>query len=130
MDSQDDLNINKASNFAENRRNRKIHTKPDDRILDTAPKRLSSVMDMNVLLSQNNYLHFGITYPTCRFYKDNWLLNHKNQAALKKSSKNASTVLLGDSIVAGFIRYPKIWYKLFDENTINCGIGGDKIQNV
>ena len=130
MDSQDDLNINKASNFAENRRNRKIHTKPDDRILDTAPKRLSSVMDMNVLLSQNNYLHFGITYPTGRFYKDNWLLNHKNQAALKKSSKNASTVLLGDSIVAGFIRYRKIWYKLFDENTINCGIGGDSIQNV
>ena len=28
MDSQDDLNMTKASNFAENRRNRKIHTKP------------------------------------------------------------------------------------------------------
>ena len=37
--------------------------------------------------------------------------------------------MLGDSIVAGFLRYLNIWYKLFDENTINCGIGGDKIQN-
>ena len=127
MDSQDDLNMTKASNFAENR---KIHTKPDDRILETTPKQVSSVMDMNVLLTQNNYLRFGITYPTGRFYKDNWLENHKNQAALIKSSKNASTVLLGDSIVAGFLRYPNIWYKFFNENTINCEIGGDKIQNV
>ena len=85
---------------------------------------------MNVLLTQNNYLHIGITYPTGRFYKNNWLKNHKNQAALIKSSKNVSTVLLGDSIVAGFFRYPNIWYKFFNENTINCGIGGDKIQNV
>ena len=122
--------MTKASNFTENRRNRKIHTKADDRILETAPKRVSSVMDMNVLLSQNNYLRFGITYPTGRFYKDNWLENHKNQAALIKSSKNASTVLLGDSIVAGFLRYPNIWYKFFNENTINCGISGDKIQNI
>ena len=43
-----------------------------------------------------------------------------------KSSKNVSAVLLGYSIVAGF----NIWYKFFDENTVNCGIGGDKIQNV
>ena len=37
--------------------------------------------------------------------------------------------MLGDSVVAGFLKYLNIWYKLFDENTINCGIGGDKIQN-
>ena len=104
MDSQDDLNMTKANIFAENRRNRKIHTKPDDWILETAPKRVSSVMDMNVLLSQNNYLRFGITYPSSRFYKSNWLENHKNQATLMKSSKNASTVLFGDSIVASFLR--------------------------
>ena len=106
MDSQDDLNMTKASNFAEKHRNRKIHTKPDDRILETTSKRVSSVMDMNVLLSQNNYLRFGITYPTGRFYKDNWFENHKNQAALMKLSKNTFTILLGDSIVAGFLRSP------------------------
>ena len=107
-----------ASNFAENRRNSKIHTKLDDQILETAPKQVSSVVDMNVLLTQNNYLRFGITYPTGRFYKDNWLKNHKNEAALIKSSKNVFAVLLGDSIVAGFLRYPNIWYKFFNENTI------------
>ena len=85
---------------------------------------------MNVLLSRNNYLQFGIIYPTGRFYKDNSLRNHKNQAALIKPSKSVSAVLLGDSIIAGFLRYPNIRYKFFDENTINCGVGGDKVQNV
>ena len=28
------------------------------------------------------------------------------------------------------MRYTKIWFELFDRNTVNCGIGGDKIQNV
>ena len=36
MDSQVDLNMNKAGNFAEKRRNRKNSIKPYDRILDTA----------------------------------------------------------------------------------------------
>ena len=57
-------------------------------------------------------------------------MNHENQAALIKSSKNVSAVLLGDFIVAGFLRYPNIWYIFFDESAIDCGIGGDKIQNV
>ena len=122
--------MNKASNFAENRRSWEILTKSDDQILETAPKQGSSDIDVNVLLLQQNYLRLGITYPTDRFYKNNWLINHKNQAALMKSSKNAFSVLLGDSIVAGFLRYPNIWYKFFNENTINCGIGGDNIQNV
>ena len=81
MESQYDFKMNKTTNFAENWRNRKNHTKSDDEILETAPKRISSDMDMNILLSRNNYLSFGITYPTEHFDKDNWLVNHKNQAA-------------------------------------------------
>ena len=130
MDSQVDLNMNKASNFAEKHRNRKNHTKPYDRILKAAWIQVSSDTDVNVLLSRNHDLRFETIYPTGCFYKDNWLVNHKNQAALIKSSKNVSSVLLGDSIDAGFLRYSNIWYKLFDENTINCGIAADKIQNV
>ena len=126
MDSQVDLNMTKASNFAENRRNRKNYTKSYDRILEAAPIQVSCDTDVNALLSRNNYLPFEIAHPAGRFCKDNWLVNHKNQAALMKSSKNVSAVLLGYSIVAGF----NIWYKFFDENTINCGIDGDKIQNV
>ena len=120
--------MNKASNFVENRRNRKHHTKPYDRILEAPPIQVYSNTDVNILLSRNNYLSFGSTYPTGCFYKGNWLVNHKNQAALIKLSKNVSAVLLGDSIVAVFLRYPNIWYNLFDENTIDCGIGGDKIH--
>lgn len=56
MDSQDDVNMTKACNFAENRRNRKNHTKSDDQILEAAPILASSDMDVNVLLSRNNYL--------------------------------------------------------------------------
>ena len=130
MDSQVDLYMNKASNLAKESRNRKNNTKPCDRILEVARIQVSSDTEVNVLLSRNNYLRFGITYPTGRFYKDNWVRNHKDQAALIKSSRNVSAVLLGDSIIAGFLRYPNIWYKFFDENTINCGVGGDKVQNV
>ena len=130
MDSQVDLNMSKASNFTKERRNRKNNTKPYDRVLELARIQVSSDAEVNVLLSRNNYLRFGITYPTGRFYKENWVMNHKNQAALIKSSRNVSAVLLGDSIIAGFLRHPNIWYKFFDENTINCGIGGGKVQNV
>ena len=58
MDPQDDLNMTEARNSAENRRNRQIQTKSDYRILENAPKRVSSDMDMNVLLSRNKYLRF------------------------------------------------------------------------
>ena len=122
--------MNKASNFAEKRRNRKNNTKPYDRILEVARIQVSSDTEVNVLLSRNNYLRFGITYPTGHFYKDNWVVNPKNQAALIKSSKKVSAVLLWDSITAGFLRYPNTWYKFFDENTMNCGIGNDKVQNI
>ena len=57
-------------------------------------------------------------------------MNHKDQAALIKSSRNVSAVLLGDSIIAGFLRYPNICFKFFDGNTRNCGVGRDKVQNV
>ena len=119
MGSKVDLYMNKASNLAEERRNRKNDTKPFDRILEVARIQVSSDTEMNVLLSLNDYLCFGTAYPTGRFYKDNWVMNHKDQATLIKSSRNVSTVLLGDSIIAGFLRYPNIWYKFFDENTKN-----------
>ena len=78
MDSQVDLNMNKASNFTEERRNRKNNTKPYDQVLEVARIQVSSDAEVNVLLSRNNYLRFGITYPTGRFYKENRVMNHKN----------------------------------------------------
>ena len=77
MDSQVDLNMTKASSFDENLRNRKNHTKSYVQIVEAASIQVSSDADVNVLLSGNNYLRFGIIYPTGPFYKDNWLVNHK-----------------------------------------------------
>ena len=39
--------------------------------------------------------------------------------------------MIGDSLIAGLSRYPNIWRRYFKPlNAINCGIGGDRIQNV
>ena len=122
MDSQVDLYMNKASNLAKESRNRNNNTKPYDQILEVARIQVSSDTEVNVLLSRNDYLRFGITHPTGRFYEDNCVMNHEDQAALYP--------LFWDSIIAGLFRYPNIWYKFFDENTTNCGVTGDKVQNV
>ena len=45
-------------------------------------------MDMNILLSQNNYLRSWITFPTGRFYKGNWLVYYQNLVAIMKFPKN------------------------------------------
>ena len=42
-----------------------------------------------------------------------------------------STLLIGDSIIAGLSRYPEVWKRYFEPlNALNCGIGGDRVQNV
>ena len=44
---------------------------------------------------------------------------------------NYSTLLIGDSIIAGLSRYSNIWNRYFKPfNAINCGIGGDRVQNI
>ena len=45
--------------------------------------------------------------------------------------RNYSTLLIGDSIIAGLSRYSNIWKSYFQPlNDINCGIGGDRVQNI
>ena len=40
-------------------------------------------------------------------------------------------MLIGDSLIVGLSRYPYTWKRYFKPlNAINCGIDGDKIQNV
>ena len=44
---------------------------------------------------------------------------------------NYSTLLIGDSIIAGLSRYSNIWKRYFKPlYAINCGIGGDRMENV
>ena len=69
------------------------------------------------------------TIPTERFNKLNWFKPHNHHCTVAEKS-NATTLLIGDSIVAGLSRYPNVWKKYFLRNSVNFGIGGDRVENV
>ena len=61
---------------------------------------------------------------------ENWFGTHvaRYQQAIKQQ---AEVVLLGDSLVANLSRFPDVWSRhLSPLNVINCGIRGDRTQNV
>ena len=68
------------------------------------------------------------TIPTKRHNKPNWLNLHNNHCLIAKNSE-ATTLLIGDSIVAGLTRYPDTWKKYF-AGAVNFGIGGDRVEHV
>ena len=39
------------------------------------------------------------------------------------------SLFIGDSIAYGFKRYPHIWDKYYGNLALNCGTGGDKVEN-
>ena len=100
----------------------------DHRVLEAPSERVS--VDVNTLLSQSNYLSLKNTCPTGIFYKSWQLEKHNRHAALLKAKCHTSTVVIGDSIAAGLMRYSNVWDENFSRDTVNCGIGGDKTQNV
>ena len=68
--------------------------------------------------------------PLPRFQKINWLNKH-NKLCNDIMVSNYSTLLIGDSLIAGLSRYSDIWKRYFEScNSINCGIGGDRVENV
>ena len=67
--------------------------------------------------------------PSQRYNKPNWLILHNNHCLLAKNS-NATTLLIGDSIIADLSRYPSAWNKYFGNNSVNFRIRGDRVQNV
>ena len=69
------------------------------------------------------------TIPTERFNKLNWFKLHNHHCTVAEKS-NATTLLIGDSVVAGLSRYPNVWKKYFLRNSVNFGIGGDCVENV
>ena len=62
-------------------------------------------------LTQFDYLRSKTTTPSSRFYKSGWFHSHKLQQDILRKSKTPSLLLIGDSIVYGFKRYPHIWEK-------------------
>ena len=70
------------------------------------------------------------TTPSERLSKLGWNELAKKQMINCQQSRG-SLMIIGDSIIAGLGRYRYIWEKYFkDYGTINCGIGGDRTENV
>ena len=46
------------------------------------------------------------------------------------TNRNIQTVLLNDSLIQGLSRYTKVWNSFFGKDTLNCGIRGDKVENL
>ena len=70
------------------------------------------------------------TIPSMRFSKTNWLNFHFHHcSSLITNCFNA--LIMGDSITAGLNRYGSVCTKHLEPlKTLNCGIGGDRVQNV
>ena len=67
--------------------------------------------------------------PLPRLSNANWLRSH-NKHCNSMTIVNYSTLLIGDSIITGLSRYSNIWKRYFQPlNAINCGMGGDRVQN-
>ena len=76
------------------------------------------------------YLSSPATTPCTRDNKPGWHAEHEKHVEIAKTS-SANVLLIGDSIIQGLARYPKIWTKYFASlKTLNFGIGGERTQNV
>jgi len=69
------------------------------------------------------------TKPKARLSKPGWLQTHNKQKDILLTT-NSKTILIGDSIIKNLKYYQNIWHHHFGKDYINCGIGGDQIQNV
>ena len=66
----------------------------------------------------------------CGRNKPGWYAKHAKYVEIAKTSSE-SVLLIGDSLIHGLKRYPKIWNKYFSPlQTLNFGISGDKTQHV
>ena len=70
------------------------------------------------------------TIPLAHPLKAKWFQMHREHCFLL-NSKSVKSILIGDSLMAGLHRYCKIWNNFFKlKDALNCGIGGDKVQNL
>ena len=65
--------------------------------------------------------------PSIRFKQISWMKNHKNHCFIAKYS-TVRSLFSGDSIITARKRY-NVWKKHFSD-TMNFGIGGDRVENV
>ena len=76
------------------------------------------------------YLNSPATTPADRNSKPGWMAEHEKHVEIARTS-NANVLLIGDSIILGLSRYPKIWSRYFNTmKALNFGVGGERTQNV
>ena len=72
----------------------------------------------------------GPAMPSMRFSKTNWL-NFHHQHCSSLITNRFETIIIEDSIAARLNRYQSVWTKYLEPlKTLNCGLGGDRVQNV
>ena len=81
-------------------------------------------------LSKCNFLQSQTSTPVKRFCKSGWHKLHQQHMSALNTNTNIQTVLLGDSLIQGLFRYKKVWNSFFRKDTLNCGIWGDKVENL
>ena len=68
--------------------------------------------------------------PSARHNKVGWFENYQKHICLTKRMQ-PTTLIIGDSTVAGLSHYQNVWKKYFKfPKTVNCGIPGGKTQHV
>ena len=82
------------------------------------------------MLSKCNFLRLQASAPVGRFCKPRWHKLHQKRMSALNTNRNILTVLLGDSLIQGLSRYTKVWNSFFGKDTLNCGIRGDKVENL
>ena len=63
--------------------------------------------------------------------KPGWYAEHDKHVEVAKSSSARVLLLIGNSLIHGLVRYPKVWNQYFSPlKTLNFGLCGNKIQHV
>ena len=69
------------------------------------------------------------TIPSTRSSKTNWLNFHRRHCSSLITNR-FKTIIIRDLIAAGLNRYRSVWTKYLEPlKTLNCGIGGNRVQN-
>ena len=80
--------------------------------------------------SKCNFLRSQTSTPRGKFGKPGGHKLHQQHMSALNTNRNIQTVLLRDLLIQGFSRYMKIWNSFFGKDTLNCGIRGDKVENL
>ena len=84
----------------------------------------------NRKLSKCNFLRSQTSITVGGFCKPGWHKFHQQHMSALNTNRNIQTVLLGESLIQRLSRYTKVWNLFFWKDTLNCGIRGDKVENL